>query len=303
MDNATTSLGLLAITIIAMIIARGRGLMIRMGIEAALLLSIGMYLLWQGSSPLPHFDSAPSGLANAWFRALVVVWWLVGATLVVNIMILVRGRDPKSREARLFSDLAAAIIYVTTIWIILNSVLGLDVQGLLVTSGAIAIVLGLALQNTLADVFCGLAIGLEQPFHVGDRISTGDGVEGVVVQMNWRSVRIHTDGEDLATVPNSLVAKGLITNRSVPTRRRAGTVEIVAPADVAPDAIMDLMWQATLLCPSVLSEPSPSVTIRRSGLKSSTYAVSFFVSDSSILATAKSALLRQARRQFRYAGV
>src|SRR5262249_43851247 len=174
---------------------------------------------------------------------------------------------------------------------------------LLVTSGVIAIVLGLALQNTLADVFCGLAIGLEQPFHVGDRISIGDSVEGIVVQMNWRSVRIHTDGEDLATVPNSLVAKGQITNRSVPTRRRAGTVEIVAPADVAPDAIMDLMWQATLLCPSVLSEPSPSVTIRRSGLKSSTYAVSFFVSDSSILATAKSALLRQARRLFRYAGV
>src|SRR5262249_46604483 len=155
-------------------------------------------------------------LANAWFRALVVVWWLIGARLIVNTIVLVRGRDRKSREARLFSDLASALIYITTIWIILNSVLDLNVQGLLVTSGVIAIVLGLALQNTLADVFCGLAIGLEQPFHVGDRISIGDSVEGVIVQMNWRSIRIQTDEDDLATVPNSVVAKGQIINRSVP---------------------------------------------------------------------------------------
>jgi hypothetical protein len=63
------------------------------------------------------------------------------------------------------------------------------------------------------------------------------------------------------------------------------------------------MRQATLLCPSVLSAPAPSVTIRQSGLESSTYAVSFFVSDSSILPQAKSTLLRQTRRQYRHAGI
>jgi hypothetical protein len=44
-------------------------------------------------------------------------------------------------------------------------------------------------------------------------------------------------------------------------------------------------------------------TIRQSGLESSTYAVSFFVSDSSILSQAKSTLLRQTRRLFRHAGI
>jgi small-conductance mechanosensitive channel len=303
MHDALASLGLLAITVIAVIVARGRGLLIRMGIEAALLLAIGAYLLWQGSAPLPHLGSVPVDLVDAWLRALVVVWWLVGARLVVNVIVLVRGRDRKSREARLFSDLASAIIYITTIWIILSSVLDLNVQGLLVTSGVIAIVLGLALQNTLADVFCGLAIGLEQPFHVGDRISVGDSVEGIIVQMNWRSIRIQTDEDDVATVPNSLVAKEKVINRSVPTRRRAATVEIVAPADVASEMILDLIWQATLLCPNVLSVPAPSITIRRSDLESSTYAARFFVSDSSILAAARSSLLRQVRRLFRYAGV
>jgi small-conductance mechanosensitive channel len=173
----------------------------------------------------------------------------------------------------------------------------------LATSGVVAIILGLALQNTLADVFAGIAVGLDQPFHVADRVSLDAGVEGVIVQLNWRSIRIQTDGDDIATVPNSTVAKGQIINRSKPTRRRADTLEIVAPSDVASGTVIELIRQATLLCPSVLSAPAPSITIRQSGLESSTYAVSFFVSDSSVLSLAKSTLLRQTRRLFRHAGI
>jgi len=57
-----------------------------------------------------------------------------------------------------------------------------------------------ALQNTLADVFAGIAFGIEAPFNVGDRISLGDKIEGTVVQMNWRSIRILTCSPTLADV-------------------------------------------------------------------------------------------------------
>jgi small-conductance mechanosensitive channel len=303
MHDAFTSLGLLALTAIAVFITRRRTLWIRMAVEAGLLLTIGLNLVLQGTSPLPHFEKVPIGLSDAWFRALVIVWWLIAARLTVNGIVLVRGQNAKSREARLFSDLASFVIYITTVLIILNSVLDLDVRGLLVTSGAIAIIVGLALQNTLADVFCGVAISLEQPFHVGDRVSVGDNLEGVIVQMNWRSVRIHTDEDDLATVPNSLVAKGQIINRSVPTRRRAATVEIVAPADAVSGKILDLIGQATLLCPNILPMPAPSITILRSGLRSSTYAANFFVADASLLSAARSSLLRNIHRLFQHAGI
>jgi small-conductance mechanosensitive channel len=303
MHDAVASLVLLAGTVIALILTRSRGLLIQIAVETVLLLAIGALLLWQGTSPLPLFGNVPVGLAGAWSRALAVTWWLIGARLVVNITVFARGRDPKSREARLFSDLTAAVIYITTILIILNSVLDLNVRGLLVTSGAIAIVLGLALQNTLADVFSGIAVSLEQPVHVGDRVSFGDNIEGVIVQMNWRSIRVQTDGDDLATVPNSIVAKATIINRSVPTRRRAVTVEMVAPSDAAPETVTELLRQATLLCPALLPAPAPSITICRFGLRSSTYAISFFVSDSPDVSAAKSMLLRQTCRLFRHAGI
>jgi len=72
----------------------------------------------------------------------------------------------------------------------------------------VAVVLCLALQNTLADVFAGIAVGIERPFQVGDQISFNS-IEGQVTEINWRSIRIQTDGDDIAIIPNSLVAKQL----------------------------------------------------------------------------------------------
>jgi small-conductance mechanosensitive channel len=303
MNDALISAGLLALTVAAVIFTRARGLLVKMAVEIALLATIGSFLLSQGASPLPHFKTGPVGIADAWLRALAIIWWLVGARLVVNLTTLARGRDAKSREARLFSDLTAAVIYIAAILIILNFVLDLNIAGVVATSGVIAIILGLALQNTLADVFAGIAVGVEQPFRVGDRVSISDSVEGTVVQMNWRSVRIQTDDDNLATIPNSLVAKGQVINQSAPSRRRFASVEIAAPASVAAETVIELMRQATLRCPGILATPAPSLTIKRAGLASCTYAVGFFVADTPLIAGAKSQLLRQIRRLFHHAGI
>jgi small-conductance mechanosensitive channel len=303
LGTALIPLGLLATIVAALLIARRRSLSIHLAIEVGLLLAIALFLAAHNTSPLPDVRSPPVGLVAAWARAFAVIWWVIGARLIVNVTALARRRDPRTRNARLFSDLAAAAIYITIGLIVLNSVFDLNVKGLLATSGVIAIVLGLALQNTLADVFSGIAVGLERPFQVGDQVAVGEGIEGVIAQINWRSIRVQTDNEDLATVPNSIVAKAAIINRSLPSRRRATTVEMALPASSPAGTVIELMRQATMLCEDVLASPAPSVTLRRSGLYSATYAARVFVADSSNIIAAKSSFLRQARRLLRHAGI
>jgi len=292
---------LLALTIVTLLAIRRRGLLVQLAAEILLLAALTACLAWHGTGPLPGAD-LPAGLAGVWLRALAVIWWLIAARLVVNLTLLARGRDPQTRDARLFSELIAATAYLAAVLVVLNSVLNLPVAGLLATSGVIAIVLGLALQNTLADVFSGIAVGLEKPFHAGDRVSLGEN-EGVIVGINWRSIRIQTDSEDQVTIPNSIVARGQIINRSVPTRRRATTVEITLPADIPSERVLELMRQATLLCPDVLAEPAPLFTLRRSGLTSATYVATFFIADSPALLRARSNVLRQIRRLLYHAGI
>jgi small-conductance mechanosensitive channel/CRP-like cAMP-binding protein len=259
-------------------------------------------LLWRsGQTPLflalKHGAAAP----EIWTRLLGVAWWLLASRAAVVGLRLVVRRGRSARQTRLVSDLLAAGIYAAAIFAVLNSVLGLPVQGLLATSGVIAVVLGLALQSTLADVFAGVAVGVEGPFRVGDRIRLGDRFEGEVVQLNWRSIRLETDDDDVVVIPNSLVAKAEIINRSTPSVRRAGHVEVSCPAHADPEGVIELIERGVMLCPAVTDSPKPSVSLVGLGLRMNRYRVGFFVEDARGLSSAKSHLLRQIRRALHHA--
>jgi small-conductance mechanosensitive channel/CRP-like cAMP-binding protein len=236
-------------------------------------------------------------------RAVVGAWWLLGARIVVCGLRFAVHRDRHSRETRLFSDLSATAIYITTAAIVLGSVFALPITGIVATSGVAAIVLALALQNTLADVFAGIAVGIEAPFRVGDRILIGDKTEGQVIQVNWRSIRIQTDEDDVSTVPNSLVAKAEIINRTYPLKKTASSVDIPCPEDAPPERVIETMLDATLLCPKILRSPAPIVLLVRLGPTRNVYKISFTVESAAQLASTKDSLLRAARRQLHYAGL
>jgi len=252
--------------------------------------------------PLPGNGGAADA-TSSWLHAVAGIWWLLGARLLVALMSLTLNRNRRWREARLFPDLTAAAIYAAAILVVLISVLALPIGGLLATSGLLAIVLGLALQNTLADVFAGIAFGIEAPFNVGDRISLTDKIEGTVVQMNWRSIRILTDGDDVAIVPNSVVAKADIVNRSSPTRVRSAFIELSCPATSNPERVIDTLEQATLLCPTILPVPRAGAVLTCLGPTECGYRVRFSVSDTEHLSTTKDQLFRHARRQLYYSGL
>jgi small-conductance mechanosensitive channel/CRP-like cAMP-binding protein len=294
---------MLVLTVIALLAIRSRSPRARLLSEGLLLLALsGGFALW-GGSPLPSSSAMSQRGDVYWLRALAVVWWLLGARFVASLMVMVLGRDEPVRQARLFSDLVAGAIYLTAALVVLSSVLGLQLKGLLATSGVIAIVLGLASQNTLSDVFSGIAVGIDQPFRIGDRVSIAASAEGVVVQMNWRCIRLQTDAEDIALIPNSVVARSQILNHSAPTPRRADTVDIPVASTARSEALSELIRQAALLCPSLLTTPAPSVTVKRLGLSSTTFKISYCVAGSSELSAARSQILRQVRRLFRYGGV
>ncbi|MFP3608375.1 mechanosensitive ion channel domain-containing protein, partial [Paraburkholderia sp. SIMBA_053] len=77
------------------------------------------------------------------------------------------------------------VVFLAAVVAALGFVLELPVRGLVATSGALAIVLGLAIQSTLSDVFAGIVINTTEPYHIGNWVII-DGVEGKVLEMNWR---------------------------------------------------------------------------------------------------------------------
>lgn len=166
-----------------------------------------------------------------------IAWWILGAWLVRSLFqLLLRHTlfpdDNEPHARRLFADLLSALIYVIAIVGIMETVLKQPISAVLATSGVLAIILGLALQNTLSDVFAGLAINIERPFGAGDWITVSRDVEGQVIQINWRATHLKTAANDIIVIPNSVVAKATVTNHRRLRDPRINTLEIKLPSTV-----------------------------------------------------------------------
>ena len=90
--------------------------------------------------------------------------------------------------------------------------------------GSLAI--GLAAQDTLANMFAGFTLMLDRPFRVGDRIQLSTGEVGDVEEIGMRATRIRTLDETILVVPNSLLVKERVVNLSRPTAPSSPEVEV-----------------------------------------------------------------------------
>ena len=125
-----------------------------------------------------------------WAQVAEVGWWVLGARVAVGILRLIVVLEGRPRETQIVADLLAGAIYTATALSVVNFVFEVPIGGLIATSGVIAIVLGLALQSTLSDVFSGIAMGLEHAYKPGDSLWVEGGIEGQVVT---DQLALHTD--------------------------------------------------------------------------------------------------------------
>lgn len=274
----------------------------RIAFDVVCFTAISLSFFLAGMMPVfPPLGREITPAAVLW-RLAGSAWWLLGARILVAAVWGVFSRDERSREARLFFDLVTAAIYLAAGGAMLNSVFALPVTGIIATSGAIAIVLGLALQSTLADVFSGIAVGIEAPFRVGDRVRIGVGgdeyADGEVLQINWRSTRILTDSNDVAVLPNSLVAKARILNHSVPAPIRTLSVTLPVDSGAVPERVIETLGEAMQLLPEILPLPTPRAMLSSIGLGESAYTATFAVDADVRLDVVRDRFLRGARRQF-----
>ncbi len=121
-------------------------------------------------------------------------------------------RNAASGEiSSLLKTVLSIIVYIVAFFIIFQSQFpGVELTALFTGSTIIGIVVGLALQDTLGNLFAGLALQADQPFQVGDVVLLPTRGEGVVESVSWRGVTIRTFQNKLLVVSNSVLGKELI---------------------------------------------------------------------------------------------
>src|SRR5262245_57476719 len=249
-----------------------------------------LLLLRAGIVPYRPLPSTGSPFRDAVHGALQVAWWLWTAWFLVSLLRAFVIVEHRPREGKLLQDLLASLIYLAAIFAIIAYVFDLPIQGLLATSGVVAIMLGLALQNTLGDVFASLVLSFSRPYRPGDWISLDGGLEGRVLELNWRATHVLTGRRDLAIVPNSTIAKSKIVNVSSPSGLHGVTITVQLAAKTAPATATELLGHAILNCRLIVATPAPTITVKAINATYTECEITFFVDELAAVTRAQSQL-------------
>ena len=281
----------------------------RLTLGTATLLFLTAALVGNESALLRAFDHQVSDVfVLVLSRSIGTVWWLVAAWLLTSFLETVFRRiifpsagQPRARK--LFSDLLAALIYLLALFGIATFVFGQPVTGLVATSGVLAIVLGLALQSTLSDLFSGLALNIELPFRAGDWITVAGEVDGMVIEINWRATRIQSRAGDLMVIPNSVMTKVRVTNHYLPSRRHVSTLRVELDDKIDPETVIQTLQAAATASTGVLGDPSPEAVARRYGDAGIVYELYFTIDDYARTVRIESDVLRNVWGALNKAGI
>lgn len=260
--------------------------------------------LRQSSSP---FQSTVS-LVRTWFLPLFSLWilatavleidqnepgvrWLATAVLVVGTMVLLgllralvsiirtQSRAPGRRKVpELLFLLPRLAVLITAFWLLLEGIWAIDLSSLTTALGVGSLVVSLALQDTLSGLASGFLLLGDRPFSPGDWIHAA-GIEGRVVDVNWRSSRIETRPGDLVIVPNSKLAGEVITNYDEPTRLHRVDVQLQVAFSNSPTRAKEMLLAAAWATEGVLADPAPTVRVLQVDDPLMTYKVRMWIDD------------------------
>lgn len=159
----------------------------------------------------------------------------------------------------LIRGVAVAILAFLGIFVLLTwSFPGLSLTPVFLTSGAVSIVLGLAVQDLLSNLLAGVVLSLERPFALGDWVRISD-VEGEVVAIAWRATTVRTREHDCVIIPNNLTVREKVTNFDRPTPLHLLKLTVGVSYETPCGLAVAAFEEAAARVVGVLETPAPSV--------------------------------------------
>ncbi len=160
----------------------------------------------------------------------------------------------------IFSLLLSIVIGFWTV----NNIFGVNLTPLLATSAAFSIILGLALQDTLGNLFAGISLQVDKTFEIGDWLEVMNGtnkIVGQVKELSWRSTVLVGFAEEMITLPNKLMSLCQVSNFSAQGAPiiRSQTFKFGFNSDIL--KITELLEAAAGQIDEVCTQPAPSAFV------------------------------------------
>jgi len=165
---------------------------------------------------IEYFPNNSLILKSASYLALAAL--LIGAVAIIKlsqiiIYLYLFFSNMSHGVPKLIANMFTFIFSLFILNMIASHVFQIHLVALLATSAVFSLVLGLALQDTLGNLFSGVALQIESPFKIGDWIEVNSGHDrmlGQVQEVTWRATFLLSFSDELIMIPNRMIAQSQI---------------------------------------------------------------------------------------------
>jgi MscS family membrane protein len=201
---------------------------------------------------------------------LVLIWLTFGLRLSSIMLGAMKGQEDRFQFVQqttepLLKNAIAVLMFVAATYTILIA-WDVNVTGLVASAGILGLALSFAAQDTLANLFAGVAILADRPYQIGHYIILDSGERGQVTHIGLRSTRLLTRDDVEISIPNSVMGNAKIVNEAggPPARYRIRTsVGVAYGSDI--DKVMEVLVGVATEHPKVYSDPEPRARFRAFG--------------------------------------
>lgn len=191
--------------------------------------------------------------------------WVATIYTVICLLnaLLTTGTTQKNWQIHvpnLLFQFARAFVILSIFAYVIAHVWNFNLSKVIQALGVGSLVMALALQDTISNLVSGFLLIFESPLKVGDWVSV-KGVEGQVIEINWRAVRIKNLNQDTVIIPNSLLGKDIIKNYSLPVRSHADRLYVSFWREDSPNRIQNVLKNTALATKGIVSDPPPDVRL------------------------------------------
>ncbi|WP_026516002.1 mechanosensitive ion channel family protein [Butyrivibrio sp. MC2021] len=185
--------------------------------------------------------------------AVYILLFLVFMKLNKRIFRKIRAKKGNSITLQFMEKAVSVVLAMVFIVIPLGG--GKIAQSLLGSTAVIAVVVGLAANEVLKDMFAGLEISIYKPFDVGDRIMLEDGRAGIIEKLTLRHVVICLLDTTRLIIPNNRANSMHIINFSY-DNKVPRSIEVRYPISYGSDIdkAKEVIRKTICECPLTLNE-------------------------------------------------
>ncbi|MFH1514664.1 MAG: mechanosensitive ion channel family protein, partial [bacterium] len=146
---------------------------------------------------------------------LLVMIFLIDQIIRIFLMEFSKKSEFRHLSQSAVQGVVRGIVFIIGALIILDS-FGVNISPLIASLGIGSLAIALALQPTLANLFAGLAIGLDRSIQVGDLVKLENGENGYIEDIGWRASKVRLRANNVVVIPNSTLVNSTVTNYEIP---------------------------------------------------------------------------------------